>query len=64
MKEADLGGALGYLMSQILTVFPPKFPLDLCVPSRALQGNYTCMLDKTSKNLVKLQYLCREEGHF
>ena len=37
-------------------------PLDLCVPSRALQGNYRCMLDKTSKTLVKLQYLCREEG--
>ena len=30
------------------------FPLDLCVPSSALQGNYMCMLDKTSKSLVKL----------
>ena len=39
------------------------FPLDLCVPSRALHGNYMCMLDKTSKTLVKLQYLCGEEGH-
>ena len=38
-------------------------PLDLCVQSRALQGNYMCMLDKTSKTLVKLRYLCREEGH-
>ena len=40
------------------------FPLDLCVPSRALQGNYMSMLDKTSKTLVKLLYLCGEEGHF
>ena len=40
------------------------FPLDLCVPSRALQGNYVSILDKTSKTLVKLQYLCGEEGHF
>ena len=30
------------------------FPLDLCVPSMALQGNYRCMLDKTSKTLVKV----------
>ena len=30
------------------------FPLDQCVPSRALQWNYRCMLDKTSKTLVKL----------
>ena len=30
------------------------FPVDLCVPSMALQGNYRCMLDKTSKTLVKL----------
>ena len=30
------------------------FPLDLCVPSSALQGNYRCMLDKTSKIFVKL----------
>ena len=27
------------------------FPLDLCVLSRALQGNYMSILDKTSKNL-------------
>ena len=40
------------------------FPLDLCVPSRALQGNYMSILDKTSKTLVKLLYLCGEEGHF
>ena len=40
------------------------FPLDLCVPSRALQGNYMSMLDKTSKTLVKLPYLCGEEGYF
>ena len=40
------------------------FPLDLCVPSRALQGNYMSMLDKISKTLVKLLYLCGEEGHF
>ena len=40
------------------------FPLDLCVPSRALQGNYMSNLDKTSKTLAKLLYLCREEGHF
>ena len=39
------------------------FALDLCVPSRALQGNYMCMLDKTSKSLVELQYLYGEEGH-
>ena len=38
------------------------FPLDLSVSSRALQGNYRCMLDKTSKTLVKLWYLWREEG--
>ena len=24
------------------------FPLDMCVPSRALQGNYMSMLDKIS----------------
>ena len=40
------------------------FPLDLCVPSRALQGNYMSILDKTSKTLVKLLYLCGEERHF
>ena len=40
------------------------FPLDLCVPSRALQGNYMSILDKTSKTLVKLLYLCGMEGHF
>ena len=40
------------------------FPLALCVPSRALQGNYMCMLDNTSKTLVKLGYLCGVEGHF
>ena len=40
------------------------FPFDLCVPSRALQGNYMSILDKTSKTLVKLLYLCGEEGHF
>ena len=40
------------------------FPLDLCVPSRALQGSHMMMLDKTSKTLVKLLYLCGEEGHF
>ena len=39
------------------------FPLDLCVPSRALQGNYMAMLDNISKTLVKLLYLCGEEGH-
>ena len=39
-----------------------EFPLDLCVPSRVLQGNYMSILDKTSKTLVKLLYLCREEG--
>ena len=31
-----------------------EFPLDLSLPSRALQRNYRCMLDKTSKTLVKL----------
>ena len=40
------------------------FPLDLCVPSRALQGNYMSILDKTSKTLVKLLYLYGEERHF
>ena len=40
------------------------FPLDLCVLSRALQGNYMSILDRTSKTLVKLLYLCGEEGHF
>ena len=40
------------------------FPLDLCAPSRALQGNYMSILDKTSKTLVKLLYLCGEEEHF
>ena len=30
------------------------FPLDLFVPPRAFQGNHRCMLDKTSKTLVKL----------
>ena len=40
------------------------FPLDLCVPSRALQGNSMSILDKTSKTLVKLLYLCAVEGHF
>ena len=40
------------------------FPLDLCVLSRALQGNYMSILDTTSKTLVKLLYLCGEEGHF
>ena len=40
------------------------FPLDLCVLSGALQGNYMSILDKTSKTLVKLLYLCGEEGHF
>ena len=39
------------------------FPLDLCVPYRALQWNYMSMLAKTSKTLVKLLYLFREEGH-
>ena len=34
------------------------FPLDMSVPSRALQGNYMFILDKTSKTLVKLLYLC------
>ena len=40
------------------------FPSDLCVLSRVLQGNYMFFLDKTSKTLVKLLYLCGEEGHF
>ena len=40
------------------------FPSDLCVLSRTLQGNYMSILDKTSKTLVKLLYLCGEEGHF
>ena len=40
------------------------FPVYLCVPSRALQGNCMSMLDKISKTLVKLLYLCGEEGHF
>ena len=40
------------------------FPLDLCVLSRALQGNYMSILDKISKTLVKLLYSCGEEGHF
>ena len=40
------------------------FPSDLCVLSRVLQGNYMSILDKTSKTLVKLLYLCGEEGHF
>ena len=40
------------------------FPSDLCVLSRALQGNYMSILDKTSKTLVKLLYLCGEKGHF
>ena len=40
------------------------FPLDLCEPSRALQGKYMCMLDKTSKTLVKQGYICGLEGHF
>ena len=39
------------------------FPLDLCVPSRALQENHMGMLDETSKTLVILRYLCGEEGH-
>ena len=39
------------------------FPLDLCVSSRALLRKYMSMSDKTSKTLVKVQYLCEEEGH-
>ena len=35
------------------------FPLDLSVPHRAFQGNHRCMLDKTSKTLVKLIFMQR-----
>ena len=30
------------------------FPLDLCVPSRALQGNYMFFLDKTSRMIFQM----------
>ena len=38
------------------------FPLDQCVPSRALQWNYRCMLDKTSKPCIGQTVIFMQRG--
>ena len=38
------------------------FPLDQCVPSRALQWNYRRMLDKTSKTWSNCNIYAERKG--